>query len=134
MNSYSIHKALDAFLENTAAALFLPVAWENTAFTPPADGAYLEADFLPAENEDFTIQGSVTLKRGIYQVTVVTPIGSGSQKAEKLASQIVDAFGNNVRIPATAPMYVNGEPSVFSGIVDDTGYRTAISIAYTVTA
>ncbi len=134
MNSYNIHKALDAFLENVATGLFLPVAWENTSFTPPGDGVYLEADFLPAENEDFTIQGSVTLKRGIYQVTVVTPIGSGTQKAEKLASGIVDAFANNVRIPAPAPMYVNGEPSVFGGIKDDTALRTAVSIAYTVTA
>lgn len=135
MNNLMIRKALDKRLEQLASAIGVNVAWENVDFTPPATGIYMEADFLPASNEDFTIQGTATIRRGVYQVTVVYPVNSGSQAAELLASKIVDGFPNNYAIPtAETPVYVNGEPSVFSGIKDDTAYRTPVSIAYAVTA
>lgn len=135
MNNYMIHKALDKKLEQFAQAANIPVAWENTPFTPPVSGVYLEADFLPADNEDFTIQGIVSLRRGVYQVTVVYPVGSGSQAAEKLASAVSAAFSNNTALPTDgSPVYINGEPSVFSGFRDSTAYRMPVSIAYVVTA
>lgn len=135
MNNYMIHKALDTRLEQAAQQAGVPVAWENVPFAPPSSGVYLEADYLPADNQDFTIQGTATLRRGVYQVTVVYPIDSGSQAAEKLAAAIVEAFPNNLVIPTDeTPVYVNGEPSVFSGIRDGTAYRMPVSIAYAVTA
>ena len=135
MNNYMIHKALDKKLEQFAQAANVPVAWENTPFTPPVSGVYLESDFLPADNEDFTVQGSATLRRGLYQVTVVYPVGSGTQAAEKLASAVSLAFSNNTALPTEeSPVYINGEPSVFSGIRDGTAYRMPVSIAYVVTA
>lgn len=135
MNNYMIHKALDKKLEQVAKLAGVPVAWENVPFTPPSSGVYLEADYLPADNEDFTIQGTATMRRGVYQVTIVYPIDSGSQAAEKLAAAIVEAFPNNLAIPTEqTPVYVNGEPSVFSGIRDGTAYRMPVSIAYAVTA
>lgn len=134
MNNAAIHKALTAKLEETAMVLDLPVAWENTPFTPPATGIYLEEDFLPAETEDVFIQGSAPVRRGIYQVTVVYPIGRGTQAARMLAEDIADAFPNNSVIARPGPLFVNGFPDVFSGIVDSTAYRIPVSIPYLITA
>lgn len=136
MNNYIINKALDAWLEKAANTLGLPVAWDNTKYTPPANGLYLEAHFLPADNDDVAIQGGAVIRRGVYQVTVVYPIDKGTQEPQKTAADICSEFQNNTAIPSTgiSPVWVNGEPSAFSGIKDGTGYRIPVSIAYVVTA
>ena len=134
MNNGSIHKTLAAKLEDVAALLGLPVAWENTPFTPPPTGIYLEEDFLPAETEDVFIQGSAPVRRGVYQVTVVYPIGRGTQAARALADDIADMFPNNAVLAQPGPLFVNGFPDVFNGIVDSTAYRIPVSIPYLITA
>lgn len=135
MNNGAIHKALARKLENIAAELNAAVAWENTLFTPPDSGVYLEEDFLPAENEDFFVQGTAVVRRGIYQVTVVYPLGKGTQKAASLADNIAAAFPNNAVIDSNNPaLFVNGFADVFSGISDDTAYRIPVSIPYMITA
>lgn len=134
MNNGSIHKALAAKLEEAATLLGLPVAWENTPFTPPSTGIYLEEDFLPAETEDVFIQGSAPVRRGVYQVTLVYPTGRGTQAARALADDIADMFPNNEVLATPGPLFVNGFPDVFSGIVDSTAYRIPVSIPYLITA
>lgn len=134
MNNGSIHKTLAAKLEDVATLLGLPVAWENTPFTPPATGIYLEEDFLPAETEDVFIQGTAPVRRGVYQVTVVYPIGRGTQAARALADDIADMFPNNAVLAQPGPLFVNGFPDVFNGIVDSTAYRIPVSIPYLITA
>ena len=135
MNNGAIHKSLARKLEAVAAALAVPVAWENTAFTPPSSGIYLEEDFLPAENEDVFVQGTKAVRRGIFQVTVVYPLGRGSQAAAALADKIAEAFPNNAIIDTgNRALFVNGFADVFNGIIDDTAYRVPVSIPYMVTA
>lgn len=136
MNNSIIKKALEAWLERVAGVLKVPVAWENTSFTPPASGIYLESYFLPADNEGIAIQGGATVRRGVYQVTVVHPIGKGSQAASAMADAICSEFQDNTGIPSTgtSPVWVNGPPSAFNGIKDSTAYRIPVSIAYIVTA
>ena len=133
MNNGAIQKALAKKLEAVAALLGVPVAWENTKFTPPQSGIYLEEDFLPAENEDIFVQGTKAVRRGIYQVTVVYPLDKGTQAARSLADNIAEAFPNNA-VLAAGPLFVNGFADVFSGIPDDTAYRIPVSIPYMITA
>jgi len=133
MNNLEIHKALDAHLEKVAKQLKIPVAWENIDFTPPKIGLFLEANFMPADNYSFAVQGGAVIRRGVYQVTIVQQIGKGTQSAEALASELTEAFAENTKINNSAPfVYVNGEPSIFGGYKDGTGYRIPITIAYAV--
>ena len=135
MNNGAIHKALARRLEQTAAQLGVPVAFENTQFTPPENGVYLEEDLLPASNEDLFLQGTKALRRGIYQVTVVYPLGRGSQAAKSLADAIAEAFPNNDTVKTeSGVLFINGFADVFSGITDDTAYRVPVSIPYILTA
>lgn len=134
MKLSSIRKALENRLEAAAGAAGVPVAWENNQFTPPQNGAYIESDLLPAENQDIAVQGA-TLKRGVYQATVVWPLNAGVQGGQALAETIAEAFPNNAPLAADGGIvYVNGEPSIFNGIVDSTGFRIPVSIAYTATS
>lgn len=135
MNNGAIHKALTRKLENIAAAMALPVAWENTPFTPPTAGVYIEENFLPAESEDVFVQGTKAIRRGVYQVTVVYPLGKGTQAAAALADKIAEAFPNNAIIdPVNPALFVNGFSDVFTGITDDRAYRVPVSIPYMITA
>lgn len=135
MNNGAIYKALARKLEAIAAVLGVPVAWQNVSFEPPLTGIYLEEAFLPAENEDVFVQGTAAVRRGVYQVTVIYPLGKGGQAAQALADNIAAAFPNNAVIDPNNPaLFVNGFADVFSGISDDTAYRVPVSIPYMITA
>lgn len=135
MNNGAIHKALARRLEQVANTLLVPVAWENTPFTPPTSGIYLEENFLPAETEDVFVQGTKAIRRGVYQVTVVYPLAKGTQAAAALADKIAEEFPNNAIIDTTNPaLFVNGFSDVFTGISDDRAYRVPVSIPYMITA
>ena len=135
MKNKDIHKAFTRKLESIANALTVPVAWENVSFTPPASGIYIEENFLPAESEDLFIQGTAATHRGVYQVTVVYPLGKGVQAAEDLADKIAEYFPNNAIIDsANKRLFVNGFASIFSGYPDTTAYRVPVSIPYMITA
>lgn len=135
MNNGAIHKALARRLEQVSAVLAIPVAWENTSFTPPTSGVYIEENFLPAETEDVFVQGTKPIRRGVYQVTVVWPLAKGTQAAAALADKIAEEFPNNAIIdPVNPALFVNGFSDVFTGISDDRSYRVPVSIPYMITA
>jgi len=92
---------------------------------------YLEVDFLPAQNQDISLQGDAKVCRGIYQVTVIAMTGSGTQDAENLADTIAAWFPNNLMIlTEEKPVCVNGHASAFAGIIDNAGYRVPVSVPY----
>lgn len=135
MKNKDIHKALARKLEAVAGSLSIAVSWENVSFQPPTSGIFLEENFLPAESEDIFIQGTAAVHRGVYQVTVVYPLGKGVQVAEDIADKIAEQFPNNAIIDsANKRLFVNGFPSIFSGYPDTTAYRVPVSIPYMITA
>ena len=87
-----IHSALDKHLKEIDP--LPPTAWENAKFNQPTNGAmYLKISFLPASS-DFGSLGvnGTTHERGIYQVGISAPGGSGSGLAEDMADKIIDHF------------------------------------------
>lgn len=131
MSNTEISIGLDNHLESSVAGKW-PIAFENSPYDPTG-GVYLEVDLLPAQTDNFTIQGKAKRLEGIYQVTVVTPIGEGSQIARRAADEIAEYFANDTRIDLAGglpPLYVVGHPSVFDGIKDEVSYRVPVSIPY----
>lgn len=134
MNNSAIHRAIDVYLDGKVAGQY-EIFWRNISGTPPVmdeeKPLYLEVDFLPAQNDDISLQGEAKICRGIYQVTVIGMTGTGTQDAESLADTIAAWFPNNLMIlTEEKPVCVNGHASVFTGIIDDTGYRVPVSIPY----
>jgi len=88
----AIHAALGTHLK--AMQGLPPVAWENVKFDAPKDGSmYLREDFIPGGSDYGSLgESGTTHERGIYQVGISAPSGSGSGVVEDLADRIINHF------------------------------------------
>ncbi|AKJ28840.1 DUF4128 domain-containing protein [Caldimonas brevitalea] len=103
MSQALIRQAFETRLKTwaDAQAPAIPIAWQNVTMTPPA-GRYLRAFLLPASTGSDDLAGEHRVFRGLFQVTVVTPIGTGPGQAEQLAGQL------DLLFPLTEPLAVGG--------------------------
>lgn len=76
----------------------IPVAFENVAFTPPTNAPYLRCFLLPADTVDNTMAGQLSEYRGLFQVNVVYPAGSGPINAELLTAAIAALYPAKSRL------------------------------------
>lgn len=83
----------------------IPVAYQNVVFTPPA-GRYVRVWLLPAPTQCQTFNGEHRQRRGVFQVDLCLPIGTGPAAASALAASLDAAF------PLTGPM-TQGSAKVF---------------------
>lgn len=85
-----IRAAFEKTLADWAAAQTpaIPVAYENVAFKPPAVGPYLRCFLLPTDTVDNTLAGQLSEYRGLFQVNVVCPAGTGPTDAEAITAGI----------------------------------------------
>lgn len=95
-NYKKAHAALDSHLD---AYQSTDVAWENADYKPIVGTPYLKPRFLPAEPEQAAL-GSTGSNRlgGIYQVSVIHPIGGGSAAAKAQADAIVSQFKRGTQL------------------------------------
>ncbi|WP_368640481.1 phage tail terminator-like protein [Castellaniella ginsengisoli] len=95
-----IRAAFEKTLADWAAAQTpkIPVAYENVAFTPPATGPYLRCFLLPADTADNTMAGQLSEYRGLFQVNVVCPAGTGPTAAEALTAAITALYPAKSRL------------------------------------
>lgn len=95
-----IRAAFEKTLADWAAAQTpaIPVAYENVAFKPPATGPYLRCFLLPADTVDNTLAGQMSEYRGLFQVNVVFPAGTGPVGAEVLTAAIAALFPAKSRL------------------------------------
>ena len=88
-----------------------PVSWPNVEFEPVDGTLYLRASILPASTTLETVEGTEGF-RGVYQVDVFAPLGTGIQTINAMADSVCDHFaadrdlsGVRIRaISATAPI------------------------------
>jgi len=78
-------------LAGWAASRSIPVAWQNVDFTPPST-IYLRAFMIPAETSGLDIAGESRTYKGVFQISVVAPEGSGPGQAEQIASDLDGLF------------------------------------------
>lgn len=95
-----IRAAFEKTLADWAAAQTpaIPVAFENVAFKPPATGPYLRCFLLPADTVDNTMAGQLSEYRGLFQVSVVCPAGTGPTAAEALTAAITALYPAKARM------------------------------------
>jgi hypothetical protein len=105
-------------------------------FTPPNQGYYLEARFLPNRNNNFGLSNdSPTQRLGIFQVAVCFPTGTGIIEPTEIAAQIVSHFDKDTKLYAgDVCVKIYEKPSVAPSIQDGTWDKYPVSIRYTVSA
>lgn len=103
MSHKIIRSLLEGRLKTWAAARspVLRIAYQNVAFTPTASEIYLRAFLLPAGTNSNDLAGAHRLYTGVFQVTIVTPVGGGTGAAEGLADELAALFPLNDQLTKT---------------------------------
>jgi Bacteriophage related domain of unknown function len=123
-----VEKALGIRL--AALANPLPTAWPNVVLSPPATG-YQRVDFLPATPQNPTMGSGFYRELGIFQVTLLFPLGGGSGPVLARAEVIKAGFPRgstyaNGGITTT----ISGTPAIGPGRVIEDRWVVPVSIAY----
>lgn len=91
MSQAIIRAAFETALKDWATANSLPVQWQNTILDPePA--AYVRTFLLPAPTEAPDVQRLGREYLGVWQVSIVRPIGEGPGQGEALAESLAAVF------------------------------------------
>lgn len=115
-----IRKDLEGKLKTFATTNSLPVAWENTAFTKPTSGIWLEPKLIPVATLNRVITGVKHTYLGIFQVNVWCPKGLGFGAGDAIAYSLSVHFPV---IPKSGFVSVEQTPTVGAPIPDDSGWQ-----------
>lgn len=130
MSQATIRAALEQRLATWATANALPVAWENVAFPEPV-AVYARASVLPAPTTSDDLSGAHRAFRGVFQVSIITPLGHGSAVALALADSLAAEFPVNLRLTADdVTVTVVSPASAASAVQTDTRYSVPVSMQY----
>ncbi|RTN95724.1 phage tail terminator-like protein [Enterobacter sp. WCHEn090032] len=126
-----IAAALAARLGRWADAEGIQVAWENVAFTPPANEIYLAVHDMPVTPRTIDLGLRCRTYSGVYQINVVAPAGSGRTDVVALAGRVAGLFPEGQEIKGNGfYCWVNGPPAVFRGIATSVSYTVPVSLNY----
>lgn len=91
MTPDAIIQAIHTYFHANWAAT--PVAYDNLAFTPPADGKWVRCSVLPGKKFSREIgPGGISRRVGVVKVQVFTPAGCGVQVGFALGAQVEALF------------------------------------------
>ena len=70
----------------------LRIAYQNVVFKPADGETYLRAFTLPAGTDSSDLAGDHREYLGLFQITIVTPVGIGPGAGEALADELATLF------------------------------------------
>lgn len=129
MSLEKVRSALEIALHTMSPAL--DTAWENRDFTPAPGVAYQRVHLMPAAPDNPTMGDGYYRERGVMQITLNYPIGTGPAQAMTRAGLIRSTFfrgasftnkGLTTRIAST--------PEIGRGIVVNDRWTLPVSIRY----
>lgn len=127
-------KDIQSALNTTLALAFpaMPIAWENTEYTPTIGTAYFRVWLLPAEVDVMTLGPSPWQERkGIFQVSVFYPIGIGFGTPKGKAAEVVAVFKAGTAITYNTLRIICEKAWPSSGMNDDNGwYHIPVNCRY----
>lgn len=127
MSIQKIRTALETRLKNITPAV--PTAFENAPFTPMSGVLYQRSNLLPNKPNDSQIGSAIYFERGIFQVTICAPLGTGPAACEARAQVIKDAFKRGTTmVESGVSVIATNAPSVSSAMVDGDRFCIPVSI------
>lgn len=131
MSTLSIRRALENQLKAIGS---VPIAPENVTYTPVIGVAYLQMNLLPANTYSpcaGAASAEMVQESGVFQVTVVCPIGEGSKRAASLAEDVRDLFPKGLTMTFDGvDVMVEQSGSVAPGSISGEWYTVPVSIPY----
>jgi hypothetical protein len=103
MSDLLVRAAFESRIKNWAAAQSpaILVSYENVGFTPPTT-RYLRCFILPAPTVSLDLARDHRQRKGVFQVTIVMPIGAGTAAAAAIQAALEVAFPINVYMTQSA--------------------------------
>lgn len=130
MTTQRITQLFETKLAVVASALNLKIAMENIVFEPDKN-IYLRSHILPASTDVIDLAGTMKVYKGVFQVDIVAPAGTGKTKAGNIADIIIEAFPNNLELSEREfTVWIDGEPNRMRALSDSTRYLIPVSIDY----
>lgn len=130
MTTQRITQLFETKLAVVASALNLKIAMENIVFEPNKN-IYLRSHILPASTDVIDLAGTMKVYKGVFQVDIVAPAGTGKTKAGNIADIIIEAFPNNLELSEREfTVWIDGEPNRMRALSDSTRYLIPVSIDY----
>lgn len=132
MSTTLITQLLETKLAAIASSLGLEIAMENIPFKPKDSRAiYLRSHVMPAKTLGIDITGELQVFRGVFQVDVVAPAGSGKTKAGEVADSILKAFPSGLELTSGEfTAYIESVPYRMRPLAGDTRYLIPVNIDY----
>lgn len=130
MTTQRITQLFETKLAVVASALNLKIAMENIVFEPDKN-IYLRSHILPARTDVIDLAGTMKVYKGVFQVDIVAPAGTGKTKAGNIADSIIEAFPNNLELSEREfTVWIDGEPNRMRALSDSMRYLIPVSIDY----
>ncbi|MEX9757237.1 phage tail terminator-like protein [Providencia vermicola] len=127
MNQSTINAEIRKLVASIGKDLNLKIAWPNLYFDDIND-PYLQLHIMPAETDNIGLSLDMPVYRGVIQINVVGKVGSGDDKISAIADDVKNRLENGLTLGAG--IYINGEPSQFTPISDETNYTIPIRASY----
>ena len=129
MSQVTIRKALEKRLAAMPAAL--STAYENVTFTPATGTPYQRANLLPNTPDNAVQGGKMYFDRGIFQVTLCYPMGTGPNTAESKAQAVRDWFWRGLSLVEGAiTVHITDTPRISPALVDGDRFCVPVSVSY----
>ncbi len=128
MSLPSVRTALETALNAMTPALV--TAWQNKPYPPIEGTPYQKAFILTAEpgNAEY---GPYYQERGIFQVTLMYPLMTGSAAAEARGELLRTTFARgNSFVSGSVTVMIERTPHIGQGLVDDDRWAVPIKIRF----
>ncbi|RVG81349.1 phage tail terminator-like protein [Sinorhizobium meliloti] len=111
----------------------LPIAAPNVVFPAagqPLPAKYLRLAFLPNQTRQITMGNDPQQKRGLFQVSVVWPVGQGIIGALDVANQVIDHFKNQSLFASGVKITISSEPWAAGPLQEGERVQIPVTIPY----
>lgn len=129
MSLATIRAALESRLNGIASPL--PTAWEAMHYSPTEGTAWQRVRLLLNDPIDHAVTSDVVERRGLLEVVLHYPSGSGSSAAAARAQAIADRFApvQNLTSGSTT-VQINATARIGSGFVFEAWYVVPITVPW----
>ncbi|WP_457299168.1 phage tail terminator-like protein [Phyllobacterium sp. P5_D12] len=128
----TIAEILFARLTSLVISPVLPVSYPGLAFTPPANAAYLKADFIPNRTDNLGLANDAKARhQGIIQVMAIYPVGQGVIKPTNTAGLVAAHFAKGTILYGSGvKLKVYAKPSVGAPMIEPDKVNVPVTILY----
>lgn len=130
MSQARIRAAFESRLAEWAKLKALPVIWQNAKTAIP-QGSHLRAFLLPAQTLGLDVAGNHRGWRGLFQVSIFSKPGIGSQWAESLAGELDELFPHGSAIDYHGlPVRIIAPVTIRAAVQETDWYSVPVDVRY----